>query len=1007
MSGSDDRIDVVVTDGVDPNVALKLNAIADSADRGQASVLKLKAELAAITATPVQKLAAETETATATINKQLSTQSALAKATDASAASDVKAATTKGSLTAAIDAEAAAQARLAAVIDKTIARQEAANAAAASTTFAKGGNPFQGEANLAAQAASVGSAAKAMEASVVESEVATVSSFGRIKNAALNAFDFLRDALYAQGAKFQGFLGAGGVATIENEAGAIEKVGTTVKTNSRAITESLVLVREGMRGNFTRMAGSASILAGALGILNAAIPVAIAGLVGFAAAKISLNTQAEQDHLKAYAESLGLTEKEMRKLKDTTVDASGALKSHNDLQITFGDVFHGVVKTIEDGVKSIGDYYGVTSQEAADFTSNAITFLKDFFSYMVGGVYATGKFIYTEVVNIFTLAYDTGRVAGNAIYVMYATLANGVIALFNGVATIANAVSNGLGKGDVLTKMEYLDGRLGNITNGLKGFKGEDFFGDVRNGAQATNKVLDQTAKNIRGAADARVKAEADAIKANRNPAKAKHDPKTKEDYLDDTNKKLDDELSRMSLLKDAREEQQRLDQIEEEFQKRRQPLTQAEIDGFKKKIDAIIQYKYQQAEMDRIYEQVSGPQRTYNATIAAANDLQSRGVITTAQYKQALADATLALANSKGPTDSAIVAYDTLQDKLAQIAVWQENFVKSNGKFGISQAEAAQQTNIANRAYQEAIDPLFQMKNAMTDAMNAAKLYGDEVQQNAYYQQIRNQLLQKGIVISPTYVAGINAQVDALMNQNKQLQLQQKIQSTVANIVNPMLQDREMLSNKQKYYDELNRMADQYNLSEAQRAQARYALEMQFNQNRLQAMSDTFGQLAQLSSSGNKKLAMIGKAAAIAQATIDGIMAVQKALASAPPPWNVIEAGVIGAMTGVNVAKIISTPVGSYRDGGDFIVQGNAGIDKNNINMDVSRGERVTIQTPEQQRQAAKGGGAAKPVLVQPKIVNIIDPKMALDAMSSRDGDGVIMNFIERNASQIQRVLS
>ena len=62
---------------------------------------------------------------------------------------------------------------------------------------------------------------------------------------------------------------------------------------------------------------------------------------------------------------------------------------------------------------------------------------------------------------------------------------------------------------------------------------------------------------------------------------------------------------------------------------------------------------------------------------------------------------------------------------------------------------------------------------------------------------------------------------------------------------------------------------------------------------------------IATLSTSGNKELAAIGKAAAITNATIDGYAAVQKALASAPPPFNFALAAVVGVAAAANVAKI------------------------------------------------------------------------------------------------------
>lgn len=80
---------------------------------------------------------------------------------------------------------------------------------------------------------------------------------------------------------------------------------------------------------------------------------------------------------------------------------------------------------------------------------------------------------------------------------------------------------------------------------------------------------------------------------------------------------------------------------------------------------------------------------------------------------------------------------------------------------------------------------------------------------------------------------------------------------------------------------------------------------EKELNAQKLQAVSQTFGNLAVLAQSSNKELAGIGKAAAIAQATVDGYAAVQKALASAPPPFNFALAASVGVATAANIAKI------------------------------------------------------------------------------------------------------
>ena len=75
----------------------------------------------------------------------------------------------------------------------------------------------------------------------------------------------------------------------------------------------------------------------------------------------------------------------------------------------------------------------------------------------------------------------------------------------------------------------------------------------------------------------------------------------------------------------------------------------------------------------------------------------------------------------------------------------------------------------------------------------------------------------------------------------------------------------------------------------------------------RLSNLQSTLGQIASLQESGSKELFFIGKSAAIATATIDGLLAVQRALASAPPPLNFALAGVVGAATVANISKIAS----------------------------------------------------------------------------------------------------
>jgi hypothetical protein len=116
--------------------------------------------------------------------------------------------------------------------------------------------------------------------------------------------------------------------------------------------------------------------------------------------------------------------------------------------------------------------------------------------------------------------------------------------------------------------------------------------------------------------------------------------------------------------------------------------------------------------------------------------------------------------------------------------------------------------------------------------------------------------------------------------------------------------------------YAEIDRLRKEDVINEREAAQAKAQINADYNAQRLQNAQSFFGNLATLSQSSNQTLAAIGKAAAIAQATIDGVLAVQKALASAPPPFSFALAAAAGAAAAVNVAKIAGLADGGWVDG-------------------------------------------------------------------------------------------
>lgn len=112
---------------------------------------------------------------------------------------------------------------------------------------------------------------------------------------------------------------------------------------------------------------------------------------------------------------------------------------------------------------------------------------------------------------------------------------------------------------------------------------------------------------------------------------------------------------------------------------------------------------------------------------------------------------------------------------------------------------------------------------------------------------------------------------------------------------------------NEQTYADRVNNINQQGRDNQAKIERAK-------NTAILTSSADFFGNMSALSQSGNKKLAAVGKAAAIAQATIQGFVAVQNALAVQPYPLGMALAVSAGVVAAANVASIAGV---GYSGGG------------------------------------------------------------------------------------------
>ncbi len=165
---------------------------------------------------------------------------------------------------------------------------------------------------------------------------------------------------------------------------------------------------------------------------------------------------------------------------------------------------------------------------------------------------------------------------------------------------------------------------------------------------------------------------------------------------------------------------------------------------------------------------------------------------------------------------------------------------------------------------------------------------------------------------------------------------------------------------------------------------QRKAAIDKQYQSLRLASSAQFFGGLASLASSSNSTIASIGKAAAIAQATINtysSAVAAYNAMAGIPyvgPVLGAIAAAAAIAAGIANIAQIRATNTSGFATGGQFTVGGNGGIDSQLVQFRATPGELVDIKTRGQVDAAANAArdnaNDPKAVLVNLNITGVTD---------------------------------
>lgn len=250
----------------------------------------------------------------------------------------------------------------------------------------------------------------------------------------------------------------------------------------------------------------------------------------------------------------------------------------------------------------------------------------------------------------------------------------------------------------------------------------------------------------------------------------------------------------------------------------------------------------------------------------------------------------------------------------------------------------------------------------AILDRVKDSALSDDE------YNKITSAIASKSTIEAPKFggldasIGGVGGEIERINQAERDLE---GWYATQLELINGFRKERSDLT-------------EQWNEQEAvvkqQHEDRMLAIEQARQRTTLAVAGEVFGNLATLAQSENKKLVSIGKAAAIAQATISGFQAVQNALAVPPYPLGLALAVTAGAATAANIAGIAGV---GFRQGG---YTGNGGVNDvagfvhgREFVFDAESVSRIGVGNLEALRagrdvsMASAGGAASSPAFSQP----------------------------------------
>lgn len=235
-----------------------------------------------------------------------------------------------------------------------------------------------------------------------------------------------------------------------------------------------------------------------------------------------------------------------------------------------------------------------------------------------------------------------------------------------------------------------------------------------------------------------------------------------------------------------------------------------------------------------------------------------------------------------------------------------------------------------------------------------------------------------------------------------------------------------------QEMYDRISALRNANDISTITSWQMLSKAWAQENETRLNATSNTLDDMSALMQLNSKNAFRVGKAFAVAKATIDGLLAVQSAFANNPPPYNYFAAAAAGVASAVTVTKIQSQTMSGFEVGGYTgniaknqiagVVHGNEYVmDSATVNrlgvgtLDALRSGAASVQQNYTTNTTNTTTGAGNAQSQQTgttqsnglRIINVIDPAMIGDFMQSSEGEAIFINAIRNNSDTVKSVVN